>query len=57
MQEYDQLLDLSMNWLFGTKDREMDFSSFQKIYEKQFVGKGFLVLKQIKNYHREYLWS
>lgn len=57
MEEYDHLLDLNMTWLFGTKDREMDFSEFQKIYDRQFSGKGLLVLKRIKNYHREYAWS
>ncbi len=57
MEEYDRLLDLNMEWIFGIKDKEVDFSEFSKIYENHLEGRGLLVLKEVKNYHREYGWS
>ncbi len=57
MLEYDQLLDLNMQWLFGIKNKIVDRASFHSIYNKQLAGKGFLSLKEVKNYHRQYEWS
>ncbi len=57
MEEYDSMLDLSMQGFFGVKNRNIDFAPFQKIYDKQFSGQGLLVLKNIKDYSREYIWS
>lgn len=57
MKEYDRLLDLNMEWLFGIKDKVVDRTNFATIYEKQLAGKGLLTLKEIKNYHRKYEWS
>ena len=55
--EYDRLLDLGLEWLFGTKDKEVDTSSYQEIYDRSMAGRGLLVLKKVANYHREYQWS
>ena len=57
MQEYDSLLDLNMEWIFGIQDKEIDISPFARIYAKFFEGKKLLVLQRVKNYHREYIWS
>ena len=57
MEEYDRLLDLNMEWMFGIKDKEVDKSGIAKMYDHFFNGKGMLVLKRIKGYHREYEWS
>jgi polyketide biosynthesis 3-hydroxy-3-methylglutaryl-CoA synthase-like enzyme PksG len=57
MEEYDKLLDLNLEWMFGIQDKEVDISGFSKIYEHSVEGKGLLSLKCIKNYHREYEWS
>jgi len=57
MAEYENLLDLNMEWIFGIKDKEVNFSDFSKIYEHCFAGQNKLVLKRITNYHREYEWS
>jgi polyketide biosynthesis 3-hydroxy-3-methylglutaryl-CoA synthase-like enzyme PksG len=57
MKEYDALLDLSLEWIFGIKDKAVDLTPYQSIYEKAFRNQGLLVLKEIKNYHREYVWS
>jgi polyketide biosynthesis 3-hydroxy-3-methylglutaryl-CoA synthase-like enzyme PksG len=57
MQEYDDLLDLAVEWVFGTKDKDVDNRAYQAIYDRSIAGKGILVLKSIKNYHREYQWS
>jgi 3-carboxymethyl-3-hydroxy-acyl-[acp] synthase len=57
MNEYDQLLDLGLEWGFGVKNKEVDLSPFQPIYDSTMAGQGLLVLKRITDYHREYDWS
>jgi polyketide biosynthesis 3-hydroxy-3-methylglutaryl-CoA synthase-like enzyme PksG len=57
MEEYDNLLDLNLEWMFGIKDKVVDISQFSKVYGHYLEGRGFLVLKQIREYHREYSWS
>jgi polyketide biosynthesis 3-hydroxy-3-methylglutaryl-CoA synthase-like enzyme PksG len=57
VREYDRLLDLGLEWMFGTKDKEADTSSYQEIYDRSIAGRGLLVLKKVANYHREYQWS
>ena len=55
--EYDKILELNMEWVFGIKDKKVELSGFAKIYEEQFLNQGLLTLKEVKNYHREYAWS
>ena len=55
--EYDHILDLNMEWMFGIQNKTVDINAFKEIYDQQFYGKKLLTLKQIKNYHREYDWS
>lgn len=57
MQEYDDILDVNMTWLFGVKDKIVDLSEFSKIYAERVEGKGLLTLKSVENYHRKYVWS
>lgn len=57
MTEYDHILDLCANIFFGVKELILDTAPYQKIYDSQFAGRGLLVLKNIKGYHREYDWS
>ena len=57
MEEYDRILDLNMTGFFGIKDRVIETAPYQKIYDKQFAGRGLLVFKRAKFYHREYEWS
>lgn len=57
MEEYDKLLDLNREWMFGIKDKEVDISQYAGIYEHFMKGHGLLVLKWVKEYHREYDWS
>lgn len=58
MQEYDNLLQLNSELLFGIKEITIDPRPYSQIYEKQFSGKNLLVLKDIgKDYHRNYAWS
>ncbi|PCI37515.1 MAG: 3-hydroxy-3-methylglutaryl-ACP synthase [Thiotrichales bacterium] len=57
METYDKLLDISMGWMFGMKNKVVDISEFQEIYDRQFKGKGLLVLREVKDYYREYEWS
>ncbi|MEM7346572.1 MAG: hydroxymethylglutaryl-CoA synthase family protein [Chloroflexota bacterium] len=57
MAEYDPLLDLNMEWLFGTQNKIVDNEPYAAIYEQQLQGQGLLVLKAIENFHRVYTWS
>jgi polyketide biosynthesis 3-hydroxy-3-methylglutaryl-CoA synthase-like enzyme PksG len=57
MQEYDRLSRLGMEFGFGTRSRVIETAPFQDIYDRQFAGKGLLVLKEIKDYIRAYAWS
>jgi polyketide biosynthesis 3-hydroxy-3-methylglutaryl-CoA synthase-like enzyme PksG len=57
VQAYDRLLDLALEWLFGTKDKVADTSDYQEIYDSSMAGRGLLTLKRVSNYHREYAWS
>ncbi|HEX7057816.1 MAG TPA: hydroxymethylglutaryl-CoA synthase family protein [Bacilli bacterium] len=57
MNEYDSLLELNQAWPFGIKEQTMDVANFAKLYEASFAGRGLLVLRQVKDYHREYAWS
>ena len=57
-EEYEQLLKINSKWLFGIKDKVMDFSPFANIYQKQLDNRGLLTLSEVdKNYHRKYKWS
>jgi len=55
--EYDKIIDLNGEWVFGIKDKQMDLSRFSDIYANKFKDKKILTLKRITNYHREYEWS
>jgi len=57
VQDYDRLLDLALESLFGIKDKAADTSPYQEIYDRSMAGRDLLVLKKISNYHREYGWS
>ena len=36
---------------------DLDPVRYSNIYGTQFEGRGLLVLKRIRNFHREYGWS
>ena len=57
MEEYDQILDLNMEWIFGIQDKETDIAPYRHIYDAFFKDRGLLVLKKANNFHREYFWS
>jgi len=54
---YDKILDQNATWVFGVKDKVVDLTPFQDIYNEQFLNKKLLRLKAVNNYHREYEWS
>lgn len=56
-EEYEKIVDLNMSWIFGIKERTVDFSTFGNIYDKCFKDKELLILNKIENFHREYNWS
>lgn len=55
--EYEKVIDLNLEFLFGIKNKKVDTEPYIDIYNKVFKGKKLLVLKEIKDYHREYEWS
>ncbi|NEO53139.1 MAG: hydroxymethylglutaryl-CoA synthase family protein [Okeania sp. SIO3B5] len=55
MEEYEQLLSHSSMVAFGTRNVTLDYKLFPGVWE-QIEGKGRLVLKRIKEFHREYEW-
>lgn len=57
MAEYDRVVDVNMEWIFGIKDKEVDISEYAQIYDHAIAGRGLLVLKRVKDFHREYDWS
>jgi len=57
MDSYDRLLDLNMEWMFGVQDKAVNHEPYRDLYEKQFAGRGLLVLKDVKGFHRTYEWS
>lgn len=57
MAEYDRLLDLNLEWIFGIRDKEATTEAYADIYERYVAGRGLLVLKRVAGYHREYDWS
>lgn len=57
MEEYDCVLGKNMEWAFGTRNKEVETGSFERIYRGQFDGKGLLVLRRVREYVRTYEWS
>lgn len=57
MEEYEHILAITDQGFFGIKDCTIDTSAYKTIYDKQFSGRGLLVFKSAKDYHREYAWS
>lgn len=57
MEEYDKLLDLNIEWFFGIKDKMVDNTPYQDIYDKVYKGQKKLVFTGVENYHRLYEWS
>lgn len=55
IEEYEQLLHYSRAVAFGTRNVTLDYKIFPGVW-KQIEGKGRLVLKKIKEFHREYEW-
>ncbi|WP_293075230.1 MULTISPECIES: hydroxymethylglutaryl-CoA synthase family protein [Moorena] len=55
MEEYEQLLYHSSAVAFGTRNVTLDYQLFPGVWKK-IAGKGRLVLKAIKEFHRKYEW-
>lgn len=55
IEEYERILAYNKYLQFGVRNLEID-RLIPKVYEK-IESKGILVLKEIKEFHREYVWS
>jgi polyketide biosynthesis 3-hydroxy-3-methylglutaryl-CoA synthase-like enzyme PksG len=57
IDRYDRILDLNMEWIFGVQNKKIDHTPYRDLYDLQFAGRGLLVLKEVKGFHRTYEWS
>ncbi|MGW7278788.1 hydroxymethylglutaryl-CoA synthase family protein [Streptomyces sp. NPDC054844] len=57
MEEYELLSDLSLHRMAGIQDHRYDVAPYAGLYERQFAGRGLLVLDRVENFHRRYRWS
>jgi polyketide biosynthesis 3-hydroxy-3-methylglutaryl-CoA synthase-like enzyme PksG len=57
IDRYDRILDLNMEWIFGVQNKKVDHTPYRDLYDLQFAGRGLLVLKEVKGFHRSYEWS
>ncbi|HEX4019707.1 MAG TPA: hydroxymethylglutaryl-CoA synthase [Acidobacteriaceae bacterium] len=57
IDHYDRILDLNMEWIFGVQNKKVDHTPYRDLYDRQFAGRGLLVLKEVKGFHRTYEWS
>ncbi|HEV2960177.1 MAG TPA: hydroxymethylglutaryl-CoA synthase family protein [Candidatus Angelobacter sp.] len=55
MDEYDKLAAHRNEFRFGTRDALVDAAMLPAI-DQRIRGKGYLMLKRIKNFHRQYDW-
>jgi polyketide biosynthesis 3-hydroxy-3-methylglutaryl-CoA synthase-like enzyme PksG len=54
--EYDELLAATAELKFGTQDFTFDLDRFPQITKARFDGGRRLVLRGVRDYHREYVW-
>jgi 3-hydroxy-3-methylglutaryl CoA synthase len=57
MPEYEKVIELNREMMFGLQNKTLDFKALSNVYDSHYRGKNVLVLKEIKNYHREYIWA
>lgn len=55
--EYENIMALNQEWMFGIRDKDVDFSIFKEPYIHFYEGQNKLILKRISKFHREYSWS
>lgn len=53
--DYERILSYNLNLHFGVRNLKID-DLIPEVYDR-IRGKGILVLKEIKEFHREYMWS
>nr|WP_311948081.1 hydroxymethylglutaryl-CoA synthase [Halomonas piscis] len=56
MEEYDELLAVTAELKFGTPDFTFDLERFPQITKTQLARRQRLVLSEVRNHHREYVW-
>lgn len=57
LPEYELISDLSLHRMAGVRDHAYDTSAYADVYERQFAGRGLLVLDKVVDFHRRYRWS
>jgi polyketide biosynthesis 3-hydroxy-3-methylglutaryl-CoA synthase-like enzyme PksG len=57
MDEYERILSLNNEWMFGVENKEVSLEGYEAIYRHFMEGRGLLLLDRVKDYHREYRWS
>src|SRR5207248_37213 len=54
--EYERLLEDTSGCLVPRQERDIEFGRWSDILDRRSNGRSLLVLKAIRNYHREYEW-
>lgn len=57
MDEYESISDLSVHRMAGVENHRFDHEEYAGVYERQFAGRGLLVLDRVEGFHRRYRWS
>jgi polyketide biosynthesis 3-hydroxy-3-methylglutaryl-CoA synthase-like enzyme PksG len=55
--EYESLIGASQSAAFGTEAAKIEVGGFSKIYDQFYTKGNYLLLDEIKDYHRSYRWS
>jgi polyketide biosynthesis 3-hydroxy-3-methylglutaryl-CoA synthase-like enzyme PksG len=55
VSDYDRMLHSNRAVAFGTRNSTLDYNDFPTVWE-HVEGSGHLVLRRIKEFHREYEW-
>ncbi len=56
VEEYDEVLAATGKLTFGQSDLTLDLNKFAHVFERSQARQPRLVLSQLSNYHREYVW-
>lgn len=57
MLEYERLQAMNAAVPFGEENWDVDLRGCEHLYERYFQGRGLLVLRGVRKFHREYGWS
>lgn len=57
IDQYEVIADRSLELKCGAENGSVDLTPYGDVYEQRFDGRGLLVLRGVRNFHRQYAWS